>query len=213
VEERIDVPVTEMAYVLDKYNDWSNHYSLSPALQKETYEFFEKQTRELGTRSHDLAKVTTDPDKKAQPLRTRAPVLHLYLGFFEKGPPPSRSRSTSLTSITTREISFRAALTICGFILGNSATRTKSGPRSKRHFIATKPAEYAYYEQLRAKGMMVKAISSYMALDPKKKADPALNFALAKIYFEQGYYDKASRISWFSSSDSPPLAKRPTPPT
>jgi len=48
VEERIDVPVTEMAYVLDKYNDWSNHYSLSPALQKETYEFFEKQNAGIG---------------------------------------------------------------------------------------------------------------------------------------------------------------------
>ena len=54
-----------------------------------------------------------------------------------------------------------------------------------------KPAEYAYYEEVRAKGMMVKAITNYMAIDPKKKSDPTLNFALAKSYFEQGYYPRA----------------------
>lgn len=192
VVERIDLPVSEMAYVLDKYNDWSTHYNLSDNLRKTTYEFFEKQMRELGTRSHDLAKVATTPEKKAHLFERARQYYLLYLGYFDKGP-KSVKIATNLADVYYNQRNF--------FQSGSYYLRVFSGefgPASQKVDLIQnailslqKPADYAYYEQLRAKGLMVKAVSSYMALDPKKRDDPALNFALAKSYFEQGYYAKA----------------------
>jgi tetratricopeptide (TPR) repeat protein len=192
VEERIDVPVSEMAFVLNKFSDWSSHYSLSPQLQKETSNFFEKQIRELGTRSHDMAKVATDPDKKAHLFERARQYYQLYLGFFGKSPEAVKV-ATNLADVYYNQRNF--------FQSGSYYLRIFSGefgePKQKVDLIQNailslqKPADYTYYEQVRAKGMMVKAISSYMRLDPKKKNDPALNFALCKSYFEQGYYGRA----------------------
>jgi tetratricopeptide (TPR) repeat protein len=192
VEQRLDVPVQEMGYVLDKYNDWSNHYALSPQLQKATYEFFEKQMRELGTRSHDLAKVATDPEKKAHLFERARQYYQLYLGFFDKGPRAVKI-AVNLADVYYNQRNF--------FQSGSYYLRVYSGefgpPTQKVDLLQNailslqKPADYAYYEQLRAKGMMVKAVSSYMKLDPKKREDPALNFALSKSIFEQGYYGSA----------------------
>jgi len=58
--------------------------------------------------------------------------------------------------------------------------------------------------------MMVKAISSYMAFGSKKEGGSGVEFRPGKkITSSRAIMTKPSRISWFSSSDSPPLAKRP----
>lgn len=192
VEERIDVPVVEMAYVLDKYNDWSAHYNLSPTLRKETQIFFEKQIRELGTKSHDLAKTAKDADRKAHLFERARQYYHLYLGQFDKGPKAVKV-AINLADVYYNQRNF--------FQSGSYYLRVFSGefglPTAKEELIQNailslqKPAEYAFYEQLRNKGMLVKAIQNYMVLNSKKKDDPSLVFAIAKALFEQGYYNRA----------------------
>jgi tetratricopeptide (TPR) repeat protein len=192
VEERIDVPLAEMSFVLNKFSDWSSHYSLSPQLQKETYTFFEKQIRELGTRSHDMAKVATDAEKKAHLYERARQYYELYLGYFEKGPEAVKI-ATNLADVYYNQRNFFQSGTYYLRIFSNEFGQPKQKVELIQNAILSlqKPADYTYFEQVRAKGMMVKAISSYMKLDPKKKDDPALNFALCKAYFEQGYYGRA----------------------
>jgi tetratricopeptide (TPR) repeat protein len=192
VEQRLDVPVQEMAYVLEKYNDWSSHYSLNPQLRKDTYAFFERQIRELGTRSHDIAKVTSDPAKKAHLFERARQYYHLYLGFFDKSPRAVKIAVNLADVYYNQRNFFQSASYYLRAFEGEFGPTSQKVDLIQNAILALqKPSEYAYYEELRAKGMMVKAITSYMAIDPKKKNDPALNFALAKAYFEQGYYDRA----------------------
>ncbi len=191
VSDRLDVPVAEMAYVLDKYNDWSNHYALPPEMKRVTHEFFEKQIRELGTRSHDLAKKASEP-RKGQLFERARTYYHLYLGYFGYGPKAVKI-ATNLADVYYNQRNF--------FQSGSYYLRVFSGefgtPTHKEDLIQNailslqKPSDYAYYEQLRAKGMMVKAIDSYMALVPAKRNDQQLRFARSKAFYEQGYYDRA----------------------
>ena len=192
LRDRIDIPVAEMEFVLGKYNDWSTHYAASPQLEATSFSFFETQIRELGTHSHDLAKKETDPKKKEALYERARQYYHLYLGFFDKGPKAVKI-AVNLGDVYYNQRNF--------FQSGSYYLRAFSGefgtPNDKTDLVQNailslqKPADYAFYEQLRAKGLLVKAITSYIALDPKKKNDPALTFALAKAYYEQGYYNRA----------------------
>ena len=191
VEERLDVPVAEMAYVLNKYNDWSTHYALSSQLRNTTFRFFERQIRELGTRSHDLAKRAAEP-RKGQLYERARQYYQLYLGYFGKGR-QSVKIATNLADVYFNQRNF--------FQSGSYYLRVFSGefgPAAQKEDLIQnailslqKPVDYAYYEQLRAKGLMVKAVESYMAMRPQKRQDASLRFALAKAYYEQGYYERA----------------------
>jgi len=192
IQDRIDVPVAEIQFVLEKYNYWSTHYTLSPELGKKSAEFFETQVRELGTRSHDGAKKETDP-KRRKDLYERARQFYvLYLGFFHRNQ-HSVKIATNLSDVYFNQGNYLDS--------GSYYLRVFAGefgaPTQKELLIQNailalqKPSEYQFYEQLRAKGLLVKAIRVYQAFDEKKKNDPALNFALAKTYYEQGYYDHA----------------------
>lgn len=55
-----------------------------------------------------------------------------------------------------------------------------------------KKADYSYYEQLRMRGLLIKAVDEYAKVDPKSKNDPKLNFAALKAEFEQGFFRKCS---------------------
>lgn len=192
IQNRIDVPVEEMQFVIEKYFYWSTHYTLSPQLKKTAFVFFETQIRELGTRSHALAKKESDPKKRAY-LYERARVFyHLYLGAFDKGP------SAVKIAINLADVYFNQGNYLES---GSYYLRVFSGefgpPVQKTTLIQNailslqKPSESAFYEQLRTKGLLVKAIRTYQAFDAKQKDDPSLNFTLAKTFYEQGYYDHA----------------------
>jgi TolA-binding protein len=189
LEDRIKIPVAEIQFVMEKYNYWATHYAMTAALRKKAAEFFETQLRELGTHSHDLAKKEKDKIHK-EDLYARAQAFYLlYLGFFHRGI-QSVKIATNLADVYFNESNY--------LVSGSYYLRVYSGefgpPTEKVALIQNailslqKPSEYAFYEQLRAKGLLVKAILTYQAFDPKKKEDPELNFALAKTYYEQGFY-------------------------
>ncbi len=192
IKDRIDLPVQEIQFVLEKYNYWFTHYTLTPELKLKSFQFFETQVRELGTHSHDLAKTEHDPKTRKDRFERAGRYYLLYLGFFHKD---------------TRSVKIATNLADVYFNQGNyleSASyylRVFSGefgpPPQKEILIQNailalqKPSDYGFYEQLRSKGLLVKAIRAYQAFKPKKKNDPDLVFTLAKTYYEQGFYDHA----------------------
>jgi hypothetical protein len=58
-------------------------------------------------------------------------------------------------------------------------------------FSLEREKDYAFYKQMRVKGLLVSAISAYFDFDASKKTDPRLNFVLVKTRFDQGNYGQA----------------------
>lgn len=192
LNDRIDLPVPEMEFVLDRYNDWSSHYEQSPDLAKKTFTFFETQIRELGTRAHDIAKKEPDPKKKEHLYERARQLYHLYLGFFDKGPRAVKIAINLGDVYYNQRNFFQSGSYYLRTFTGEFGPATGKVELIQNAILALqKPAEYQFYEQVRAKGLLVKSINSYMAIDPKKKNDAALSFALAKAYYDQGYYKTA----------------------
>src|SRR5262249_37682893 len=52
IRSRADIPVQEMAFVLEQYQRWNSYFELSPKTRQDAHDFFEKQIRELATRNH-----------------------------------------------------------------------------------------------------------------------------------------------------------------
>lgn len=192
IQDRIGLPVLEMQFVLERYNYWSTHYSLSPDLKRQAFDFFETQIRELGTHSHALAKAANDHQKKAEFYERARQFYQLYIGFFDKGP------RTVKIAIDLADVYFNQANYLES---GSYYLRVFSGefgpPTDKAQLLQNailalqKPAEYPFYEQLRVKGLLVKAIRTYQNFDKKQRSNPELNFTLAKTFYEQGFYNHA----------------------
>ncbi len=189
---RVNIPVSEMRFVIEKYNYWATHYNMSRETRASAYNFFEKQLRDLGTHAHELAKRESDP-KERQLLFKRAEDFYvLYLGFFGRGP-QSVKVAIDLADVYFNEHDY--------FASGSYYLRIYDGefgpPTSKASLLQNailslqKPADYSFYRQLRTKGLLIRAIREYMDLDPRQKRSAELNFTLAKTVYEQGYYQYA----------------------
>ncbi|PWU19022.1 MAG: hypothetical protein C5B49_06410 [Bdellovibrio sp.] len=192
VNDRIDLPVEEMQFVLEKYNYYITHYTVTADTKNKMFDFFETQIRELGTHAHDLAKAEKDFARKKHLFERARLFYHLYLAFFEKGP-----RAVKI-AINLGDVYYNQGnyLESGSFYLrvfsGEFGTPTEKVALIQNSILVLqKSADYSFYEQLRVKGLLVKAIRTYMAFDPKQQNDPGLNFSLCKIYYEQGFYDHA----------------------
>lgn len=190
--DRIDVPIEEMQFVLEKFNDWSNFYELPKKVFNESYNFFEKQIRELGTRSHELAKSERD-SKKKEHLYERSRVFYiLYLGFFDKSK-ESVKIAVDLGDVYYHQEKFlKSGDYYLRTFLGDFGPASDKKELVRNAILAfQKKREYTFYEQIRVKGLLVKAIKLYMEFDKSKRNDPQLKFTLAKTIYEQGLYDQA----------------------
>lgn len=192
LQERLKIPVEEMAFVLDRYNDWATHYFLSSDTQKKSFDFFETQIRELGTRSHDFAKVEKDASRKKYLFERARQFYELYLGFFDKSD-KSVKISINLADVYYNQGNyFKSGTLYLRIFEGEFGQPTnKTGLIQNAILALQKPVQYDFYEQLRVKGLLVKAIQTYQNFDKKMKNDPSLNFTLAKTFYEQGYYTRA----------------------
>ncbi len=190
--DRVNIPTSEMQFVLEKFNDWSSYYSLTSDQARTSYDFFEKQIRELGTKAHDLAKRETLSPKKAELLERARDFYLLYLGFFEKGKEAVKI-AINLGDVYYLQNQFlKSGSYYLRTFEGDWGPPTAKGELIRNAILALqKKSDYSFYEQLRVKGLLVKSIRAYMAYDKKKARDPQLSFALAKTTFEQGFYDKA----------------------
>lgn len=191
VKERIGIPVQEIQFVLERYDEWSNAFSVPRPTLALAQTFFEKQVRDLGTTAHDLAKTEKDTARRTLLLQRASEFYLLYLGFFKQ---------------TADSEKMGANLGDVYFLLGEYPRsgeyylRTFQGefgkvpPAQKQPLIENailslqkKKKEYSFYEVLRNRGMLIKAVKSYMAFDPKKKNDPGTVFLLIKSEYEQGF--------------------------
>lgn len=190
--DRIEVPFQEMQFVLSKYNTWLNYFEIPQKTKEESHKFFETQLREMGTKSHDLGKSEFSKARKDLLFERARNFYHLYLGFFEKSP-DSVKIATNLADVYYYQQKYLES--------GDYYLRVFLGefgpPTNKEQLIQNailcfqKKAPNDYYELTRMKGLLVKALQSYMIFKPKEKKNPKTNFVLAKTYFEQGLYNKA----------------------
>lgn len=194
LNERIQLPVEEIRFLLEKYNLWRSFYKISPLIKKQSYHFFEKQVRDLGTRSHTLSKAAKNKRQKESYTQKALDFYLLYLAYFTNTS-SSIKMATNLADvyftqknwISSGEYYFR-------IYLGEFGTPQKM---IKRKLIENallcfqKNGDYSFYELVRIKGLLINALTSYMELIPQYKKNPKLNFILAKTRYEQGFYDVA----------------------
>jgi tetratricopeptide (TPR) repeat protein len=83
LNDRITLPVSEIRYVLEKYVQWRTFYKLPADVARSAEDFFEKQLRDLGTRSHEMGKSEKDPKKAAGFLRNAINFYELYIAVFK----------------------------------------------------------------------------------------------------------------------------------
>jgi hypothetical protein len=191
VKDRIYVPAEEMRFVLEKYSVWTAYYQVQPKIKDESYVFFEKQVRELGTSSHSWAKAEKDPKKKAVFLQRARDFYLLYLAYFRRTP-NSVKMATNLGDVYFSLEAFPES--------GDYYLRTFLGefgpvPTEEKKLLVEnsilclqKKGNYSFYENLRMRGLLIKAVESYIAFDKRLKKDPALNFLLVKSAYEQGFF-------------------------
>ncbi len=192
IQDRINLPIDEMTFLLQKYNEWIQYYKISKKVKAEAEAFFEKQIRELGTTAHAYAKRTTNKKRKKKLLARAKAFYDLYLGFF-KGSPRSASIAINLADVFFAEKDYLHS--------GEYYLRTFSGEFGKTKFkkklirnallSLQKPSEYSFYDQVRAKGLLIRTIEEYQKFDPRKKRDSRLNFVKVRTEYEQGFYEDA----------------------
>jgi tetratricopeptide (TPR) repeat protein len=196
ITDRAEIPVSEMRYVLEQYHRWTSYFDLTESARHESYDFFEKQIRELATRNHSLAKDNTkgpshdvahDPAKNY--LSRAKDYYLLYLGNF-----PSSSETPKMAA-NLADVYFAQQDWIKS---GEYYLRTYAGefgkPDSQQAqqlienaiLCLQKDAGDSFYETVRRRGLMLRALDSYIASSDKRKTDPALAFLRAKTRYEQG---------------------------
>ncbi len=190
--ERIEVPPQEMRFVLMKYSAWNQNFEASPAVKADASSFFETQIREMGTKAHDLAKSTLSQARKDSLYERARQFYLLYLGYFPKSE-SSAKIATDLADVYYYQKSYLRS--------GDLYLRIFSGefgPAKKKEDLLQnailclqKKGPSDFYEIVRGRGLLLRAINTYMQFNPKKKNDPQLNFALAKGIYEQGLYQRA----------------------
>jgi tetratricopeptide (TPR) repeat protein len=194
LNDRITLPVSEIRYVLEKYVQWITFYKLPADVNRSADDFFEKQLRDLGTRSHEMGKSEKDPKKAGQFLQNSINFYELYLALFRQ------TKFTMKMALNTGDANFRIADYMkCGdYYLrafkgewGKVADKSKAAIIKNAVYCLQKEKEYSFYELRRVKGLLIESLKLLMELDPSKKQDPQTNFALAKAIYDQGFYQPA----------------------
>jgi len=209
VKERIDLPVEEIQFLLERYNSWINYYKVPPQFTKQSYVFFEKQVRDLGTRAHDFSKQMfhslkpspskTDKNKNLQEkmqyyAQKSIHYYHLYLAYF-KGSGNAVKIAMNLADVYFQQEDYINSgdfyLRTYADEFGKTTKQQKIELIKNSLYCLQKEKDYSFYELLRGKGLLIEVLTIYINSDTKLKSDPKLNFILAKSRYEQGFYDIA----------------------
>ncbi|MBK7963311.1 MAG: hypothetical protein IPK04_20255 [Bdellovibrionales bacterium] len=191
-QNRLEIPFSEINYVIGKFVQWKNFLEMKPETWISSFKFFETQVRELGTRSHDVAKSELVIAKKNLLFERAKDFYLLYIGLFPNGPSKVKIAIDLADVYYQQKKYLEAGDYYLRTYLGEfgKATSAETLLQNGIHCFLTK-ATYDYYEQIRIKGLLLKAIGAYMAFKPEKKRDPQMNFVVAKTTYEQGLYDRA----------------------
>jgi tetratricopeptide (TPR) repeat protein len=204
VSERATLPLSELRFILGEYRRWLAFFEVSQESRRGAQAFFEAQLRELATRTHELAKASREPADFA-----RASELYLlYLGTFEPSAQSARmaanladvdyARGDWLGSgeyyLRTYDGEFgpppselKAAL-LDNALLCLQKERPPAPAPDGRFY---KEGTGDFYETVRRRGLLIRAIDVYVAASPARKRDPKLAFLRAKTRYEQGLFPEA----------------------
>lgn len=201
LNDRVNLPVSEIRFVLEKYVQWRTFYKLPQDVARSAEDFFEKQLRDLGTRSHEMGKDKTNPEKSLVYLKNATEFYELYMALFPK------TKYSMKMALNTADANFRMSNYLrCGdYYLrayksewGQVAAKHKALVIKNAVYCLQKEKEYSFYELRRVKGLLIESLKLLMDFDPSKKNDPKTNFTLAKAIYDQGFYQPAmSRLLEF----------------
>ena len=190
IRERIAVPFEEMRFLLEKYNLWISFFDLKSKARAESFNFLEKQIRDLGTTAHELAKLEKLDAAKKRLYLTRARDFYLlYVSFFDKTPGTVKL-ATNLADVYFLLGDYMRAgdyyLRVYAGTYGVSPDRKLLIENAV--FCLQKKADYDFYENVRMRGLLIKAIEFYMKFSPVYRNDAKLGFASLKAEYEQGFF-------------------------
>lgn len=194
INERVTLPVQEIRHLLTRYVQWKHFYRLPQNVATSAEDFFEKQLRDLGTRSHDLGKEEKDTRKRAVLLFKAVEFYDLYLSIFFDKPYAAKM------AVNAGDAYFRLGLFMqCGDYYLRAYKGEWGSPGKDQQLLVLKNAvyclekerEYTFYETRRVKGLLIEGLKILMKVDPQKRQDPKTNFVLAKAIYDQGFYDQA----------------------
>lgn len=190
LKDRLQIGPEEMRAILVKYNEWISFYEIPGAARDDSAVFFERQLRDLGTRAHELAKSAPAGKPRLAYLDQARSYYLLYLGIFRK------SQNLLKIAVNLADVYFaeQRYVEAADFYLraftgefagAPAAGVTKEQLAESAILSARKRTDASYYDQLRLRGLLMRAVTSYMAFSPKLRNDPRLNFLLVKAKFEQ----------------------------
>jgi tetratricopeptide (TPR) repeat protein len=192
LETRLAIPVEEMAFVLHQFDLWQSDFKVPAKTYSASYWFFEKQIRDVATRNHDLAKHETNLAKRKALLEHAKDYYRLYLPYFSNTP------STDKLAIDLADVYY-----LLGDYLdsGDLYLRIYQGEfgksPNKKALIENailalqKDKSEIFYEKVRSKGLLIKAVSTYQASSKALKNDPKLELLRLKTEYEQGFLPQA----------------------
>jgi tetratricopeptide (TPR) repeat protein len=188
LQDRISIPADEMRFVLAKFNSWQSYFNIPIKTQSDAYWFFEKQIRDLGTRAHDLVKTEKDPTKRAFYLERSRDYYLLYLSYFDNTQNAVKIASDLADVYYLQGDYYESGDYYLKIFLGNYGKSPERKAIIENAILALqKDNSQTFYEKVRAKGLLIKAIKSYQALNPALKNDPKLGLLLLKTEYEQGF--------------------------
>ena len=189
VPEREKIPASEIAFLLEKYKLWTTFFTLVPAVRKEVTEFFEKQVRELATTSHARSRTASSEVVKADYLQRSRDLYRLYLAYFPQTP------ATYEIALNLADVYYqRNEFVRSGDFYLRLASGAYGKPPSKKPlldsalFCLQKKYDASFYDKIRAHGLLIRTVQTYMQFDPAKKNDTDLNFLVAKAKYEQAIF-------------------------
>jgi len=194
ISDRAEIPVAEIRFVLEQYHRWRSAFEIPEQTRQEAQAFFEKQVRELATRNHSLAKEAKD-DPKADQKKTARYLDHakdyylLYLGNFD-GTPEEVHMASNLSDVYFAQKDWVRSgeyyLRTYAGEFGAPATGDREHLIDNAVLCLQKDSGNSFYETVRRRGLMIKALDLYIASSEKHRQDPALAFLRAKTRYEQG---------------------------
>jgi hypothetical protein len=188
LQERISIPADEMRFVLQKFNMWESYYEVPLKQQSDSYWFFEKEVRDLGTRAHDLVRTERDPAKRSFYLERARDYYLLYLSYFDNTKNAVKIASDLADVYYLQGNFYESGDYYLRIFLGEFGKSNERKAIIENSILALqKDNSTTFYEKVRAKGLLIKAIKSYQAMIPSLKNDPKLSLLLLKTEYEQGF--------------------------
>ncbi len=191
LDKRVDVPVAEIEFVISRFLQFSNFYRLKDSVKKSTYDFFEKQLRDLATRSHERGKKSRGIIKDDY-FEKAASFYNLYFATFK------RNKHSVKLAMNMGDTHYRLKNYLKSgdyyirVFKGEFGKTAQRGDSIKNAIYALqKNKDYTFYETRRVNGLLIEALKSYMNFDSSKRKDPKTNYSLAKAYYDQGFYQSA----------------------